>query len=318
MSFFGKFSLGVVSLLIVSAPLQAQWNPNVNPFPGDERCREISVLVTDAAGVAIMGANVATENSIMQMTTDARGMVSIPCRTLENPMPIVDVTASGYQPARITLTPGRGSRYETVRLDRREQPAIKSSGSVVNINELSLDKQRQSAALQQRAQSAMADKDYDAAERALIEALQLTPSEPSIANNLGVVSLHRKDLDSAGKWFQKASDLAPFKPDILGNLGLVRFMQGQAEESYTILLRAFGQGYESNLGHYILGSVGALKGEGKEAIEHLKKVTSERFPYRDLYLSLALRKIGKTKDADSTYQSFLKRNPAPVLSASLR
>lgn len=132
----------------------------------------------------------------------------------------------------------------------------------------------------------------------------------------GQIVLGRKDVDTAGKWIQKASEEAPYRADILGNLGLVRWMQYRDEESYGILLQAFSRGYESKLGHYILGIVGLEKGASKDSVEHLKKVPPDRFPYRDLCLSIAMRNCGKAKAADETFRNFLQRNRAPFPTVS--
>jgi len=317
-SLYGKLSLGLVFLFIAGNQLQAQWGPyddsQINSFPGD-RCHDIALMVTDNNGVAIMGADIITENRGLEVTTDARGYAAIPCRSVEGSiMPVITVTASGYRPTRVNLMPDTRSHLE-VRLDRRDNPVLRSTGTTVNAAELTVNVQKQSAQLQQQAERAIASKDFDGAERLLMEALQLTPSAAAISNNLGVVALHKNDLNTAGSWFQKASDQAPYKSDILGNLGLVKWMQHQYEESYSILSKAFSRGYQSTLGNYILGTMGIEKGDSKEAIEHLKKVPTDRFPYRDFYLSIAFRNCGKTKAADASYQNFVKRNPAPFLIA---
>jgi lipopolysaccharide biosynthesis regulator YciM len=90
-------------------------------------------------------------------------------------------------------------------------------------------------------------------------------------------------------------------------------VQHRTDESYTLLTKAVAQGYESGVAHYILGTLSLQKGENQEAIAHLKKVSADRFSYRDLYLSIALRNCGKTKAADESYRNFLRRNPAPLL-----
>jgi tetratricopeptide (TPR) repeat protein len=165
---------------------------------------------------------------------------------------------------------------------------------------------------------AIASKEYQDAEKLLLQAFQLTPSEASIANNLGVTALRRHDLDTAGSWFQKAADEAPYRSDILGNYGLVRWMQHRTEESYAILVKAFAHGYVSSMGHYILGMIEVEKGNYRDAVDHLKKVPAERYRYRDLYLSIALRNSGKTKAAEETYMSFLRHNPAPFAVTNIR
>jgi hypothetical protein len=317
-SLHGKFPLGLAFLIITGAQVQAQGGPptdySKSPRPGS-MCRDIAVVVTDSFGSAIIGADVATEDSALRLTTDSQGIAAIPCHTVPPVFPVVTVTANGYQPTRVSLAPDARSRLE-IRLDKTE-PII-SSGTTVNASELSANVQKQSEQLQQRAEKALAAEDYENAERLLLDALHLTPSSAPVANNLGVVALHRKDLDTAGSWFQKASDEAPYRPDILGNLGLVRWMQQRTKESYEILVKAFSRGYESNLGHYILGLVGLERGNSKEAADHLKKVSPDRYPYRDLYLSIALRNCGKNKAAGETYQSFLRRNPATFLISDLR
>jgi tetratricopeptide (TPR) repeat protein len=267
-------------------------------------------------GSAIMGAAVVTRDSMIEMTTDANGVVDIPCRAVDGMMPFVEVRASGFEPVRVAVVPDASHRM-TIRLDRRD-PVNKSGVNTVNVDELYGNVQQRSARLQDEAGKALAAKDYDTARKLYVEALQLTPSSPAIYNNLGVISLHMKDLDSAGSWFQKAADEAPYKPDILGNLGLVRWMQNRADESYSLLTKAFDYGYKSVLAHYILGTVGLRKGDYESAADHLKQVSTDRFPYRDLYLSIALRHCGKNKDADRSYRDFLRRNPAPLMATLQR
>ncbi len=261
-----------------------------------------------------MGAAVVPEDTGMAVTTDSDGMVDLPCRFMENMLPVLKVSAGGYTPTSVTLLPN--SSYFTIRLDRSE-PVTRAAGTTVSASELSTDVQAKSIRLQDEAGRALDRRDYDEAGKLLLEALQLTPSSPGIANNLGVVALRHKDLEAAASWFQKAAEEAPYKGDILGNLGLVRWMQHRADESYNILIKACSRGYESPVGHYILGTVSLEKGQNREAAEHLKKAPADRFPYRDLYLSIALRNCGKTKAAEESYRNFLRRNPAPFLISTM-
>jgi tetratricopeptide (TPR) repeat protein len=192
-------------------------------------------------------------------------------------------------------------------------PVHPSAGTTVNVAELPASIQSRSGHLQDEAIKALARRDYDTADKLFKEAFQLTPSSPSIANNLGILALRHKDLDSATSWFRKAAEEAPQKPDIVGNLGLVLWMQHRSEESYAILAKATSQGFESGLAHYILGMLELGKGNAQGAMNHLKKAPSDRFPYRDLFLSIALRNCGKSKAADESYRNFVRRNPAPLL-----
>jgi tetratricopeptide (TPR) repeat protein len=145
----------------------------------------------------------------------------------------------------------------------------------------------------------------------LLEAHQPTPSSPGIAHDLGIVALRRKDLESAGSWFQKAAEEAPCNAAFLGDLGPVRWMQHRWQESCQIGAKAFSEGYEPGLGHYLLGTVGLGKAESQEAVKHLGKIPADRFAYRDLCLSIAIRNCGKNKAADESFRNFVRRNPAP-------
>ena len=318
----GKFLSGLVLLLIAGIPLQAQWkfpptNSPVTPASGSV-CRDIVLEVTDVNGLAIMGADIGTENHGLEITTNSEGFAAIPCRTVgRGILPTITVTAPGYKTMQVNLIPDVGSPL-AVRLARREISVGRTAGPTVNASELNADVQKHSEHLQHQAEKAMAEKDFDGAEKYLVEALQLTPSTASIANNLGILALRRNDLAEAVSWFQKASEAAPYKPDILGNLGLVRWMQRQYQESYTILTKAYAHGYESGLGNYIMGTIELRMGQSKNALEHLKKPSTERFPNRNLYLSLALRSCGKQKAADESYQDFLRHNPAPYFVSLLR
>jgi Flp pilus assembly protein TadD len=326
MSLHGKFLSGLALLLIAGIPLrlplQAQWkfppaNAPANTASGPV-CRDIVLEVTDANGMAIMGADIGTETHGLEITTNSEGFAAIPCRTVgRGILPTITVAAPGYKTMQVNLIPDVGSPL-AVRLDRGENSTSRAAGPTVNASELNANVQKQSEQLQRQAEKAMAEKDFDSAEKYLVEALQLTPSSASISNNLGILALRRNDLSEAVSWFQKASEAAPYKPDILGNLGLVKWMQRQYQESYTILTKAYSQGYESGLGNYILGTIELRRGQSKNALAHLKKTSAERFPNRNLYLSLALRSCGKQKEADESYRDFLKHNPVPYFVSLLR
>jgi hypothetical protein len=302
---FGKFCIGLVFLLSAGIA-NAQWRSN---SPGESRgCRDVAVLVEDSMGSPIAGATVVPEESPFPVTTNSDGVAKLPCQAMAGLLPRVSITAQGYRPTTATLAPDSGSHYE-VTLDHAER-IDRTSGSTVNVAELSRDTQKKSAHLQQEAAKALAAKNYDSAEVLLTEAYKLTPSSAAILNNLGIAALHRKDTDAAGEYFIKAAESAPGNGEIKGNLGLVLWMQHRQDESYNTLIKASSLGYESAAGDYILGVVVLGKGEYKESARLLKKVSSDQFPYRDLYLSIALSNCGDNKAAEESYVNFLQRNPA--------
>jgi tetratricopeptide (TPR) repeat protein len=310
-----KFLPALVFLIISTGPLPAQWEsgPWPNASSGMGMCTDIEVRVRDSMGVPVTGAAVTLEDNGSPFTTDAQGLAAVPCYTSKGFMTRMEIRAPGYQASRVVLPPGFRARLE-VTLNKRES-AAKAAGTTIGAQELYETVQTESRELQNQASAALHRNDYDMAERLLVKAQQLTPSVAGIANNLGIVAMHRNDLNAAASLFEKAIQMAPRQADMLSNLGLVRWMQRQTEESYKLLREASAMGYETGLGNYILGTVGLGKGLSKEAAKRLKKSPSDRFPYRDLYLSMALRNLGKNKAADETYQKFLLRNPAPYLQA---
>lgn len=72
--------------------------------------------------------------------------------------------------------------------------------------------------------------------------------------------------------------------------------------------KAAATGYETGAGNYIMGTIHLEKGMNKQAVKCLKKISPDKLPYRDLYLSIALRNLGKVKAADEAFRSVLRRN----------
>ena len=258
-----------------------------------------------------MGAAVSTQDSGIEMTTDSNGVADILCRAVNGMMPMVEVVPTGSTRARC-LTPDMNFRY-TVRLNRKNPPNV--SLNTISVDELYPDVQQKSLRLQEQAAKALAIRTMRGT-RLYLEALQLTPSSPIISNNLGVISLHLKDLDSAGKWFQKAAEEAPYKPDILGNLGLVLWCRAGWTKA-TIRARRHWSTATNRICALHPRDRRAQKRRKRSGRSTPQEGLRDRFPQRDLYLSIALRNCGKTKDADASFR-FLKHNPAPLMAASPR
>jgi len=308
----GNFRLVLVFLFISAGQLHAQWESSPWPNMDSGRmgmCSDIAVRVRDYRGLPIMGAVVTMENYGIPFSTDTQGVALIPCQVSNGFLTRVEVRAPGYSVSRVALLPGGRSRID-VTLDTRD-PVGKAAEDTVSVRELYAAVQSQSQDLQNQAAGALRHKDYDKAEKLLLQAEELTPSAAGIANNLGIVELHRNDLNAAGSWFEKAVKISQHKADMVSNLGLVRWMQRRTEESYSLVKEAASMGYETELGNYILGTIGLGEGLNKESAERLKKASPDRFPYRDLYLSIALRNLGKTKVADEAYGKFLQHHPVP-------
>jgi hypothetical protein len=309
---YSKLLLTLVSLLIFVAQLSAQFRPSLWPETNADRlgiCRDIEITVRDSMGMVITGAMIVIDKSVMPFTTDAQGLIEIPCPVGMGPFAMLEVKAFGYHTSRVRIAPDANYRLEVI-LDKQD-PVAPTAELTISAKELNKTIQMQSQELQNQAASAIRRQDYDTAGTLLLKALALTPSIAEITNNLGIIALHKKDLNAAGMWFEKAVEMAPRKAGIIANFGIVRWMQDRAEESYGLLKRAAAMGYESGACNYIIGRVSLKKGKNDEAVKYLKKAPPDRFPYRDLYLSIALHHLAKTKAAEETYKNFLRRNPVP-------
>jgi hypothetical protein len=65
-------------------------------------------------GLIIMGADVVTDTSYLQVTTDSQGMAWISCQSSNSSFTTVERSASGYETARVALVPDAGSHFEAV------------------------------------------------------------------------------------------------------------------------------------------------------------------------------------------------------------
>jgi tetratricopeptide (TPR) repeat protein len=185
----------------------------------------------------------------------------------------------------------------------------------VMVTELSPDVLKRSMQLQKEGLDALHHSDYMAADEYLHAALRLTPSTFGIYNNLGVIYARRYRLDEAANWFEKSLALAPFEPCVKGNLGLIRWAQKRTVESYSLLQFASERGCTTEATNYAMGIIELERGSPREASRNLSKVKQRIFIYRDFYLFLALRQLGKTDAAAKSLGAFRQRNPAPLISA---
>ncbi|HTY64448.1 MAG TPA: hypothetical protein VMG30_19525 [Acidobacteriota bacterium] len=266
-------------------------------------CPDIEIDVKDTSGRAIAGALVVDENGVMQYLTNFQGRALVPCTNSGRAMRVVEVHAPEYQSTKVTILPNTRSRLDAIL--QAQAPLPIASRFTVNAQELQKPVQGESRRLQVQAEKALNRKDYTAAEQLYLQAMKLTTSEASIPNNLGVLAWRRGDRNAAGAWFEMAAQIDPYNPLSETNLAIIRWSQDRREESYKLMKTTEARGYESDMGNYIIGVVSLEKGMNKEAANHLKKVPRGRFPNRDLFLSMALRSLGKTKSADELYRSFL-------------
>ena len=177
------------------------------------------------------------------------------------------------------------------------------------MTELSPQNQATSAGLQQKALQALQHGDYSRAEALLLKAIELTPSVGMLYNNLGVAILRQGRIPEAITWLEMAHELAPHDPGANGNLGLLYWTQGRRDESYRLLEKAVELGFSTHSAHYYLGILALERQEWKLSTEQLSRTDGDRFRFRDLFLAQALRGMGREKEAQTSFQKHLSRNP---------
>jgi Tfp pilus assembly protein PilF len=274
-------------------------------------CGELRLMIRDEGGRPISGAAVRTESG-MVMSSDSTGWIEVATGNLIHLPMHVEVDAQGYKSRQAYLGPTDCQ----VEIGLERVPTNSSYAPTISADELRPDVQKQSMALQQQAEKAMRAKDYVAVEHLLHQALELTPSSSGIYNNIGVAFLRMGNLDQAAEWFEKAVRLAPFDPLLTGNLGLTRWLQHRTDESRRLLSTAVARGYSVPSAHYILGVTALGRGHDREAIRELSKV-GKNYPYRDLFLAVALGNTGKSSKAHKELRDFFRRYPAPLLMMTL-
>jgi Tfp pilus assembly protein PilF len=309
---FWKILMALLFLVTSAIPSPAQSGPESRPAGFRQPLAidpDIELDVRDSMGRAIRGAVAVAEDDAMQYSADLNGIARIPRANSMHVMRVLNIRAPGYESSKVTLVPSLRSRLEIIL--REQIPAPPGSSFITSVKDLQKPMQQESLHLLAQAGQALHRKDYDSAEKLYLQAIKLTSSDASIPNNLGILALMHGDLIAANSWFEMAVKIDPYRAEYEANLGILRWMQDRKEESYKLLKMASDRGYQSGPCDYVVGIVSLEKGLNKEAVEYLDTVPSGSFPYRDLFLSMALRNLGKLKSADKLFRNFLKRNPFP-------
>lgn len=216
------------------------------------------------------------------------------------------VRAPGFQPF-TTLIDQTRQRIEVFL-----NPHTAPGSNVVSVSELSPEVRSEAARLYKAALAAVEKGDLPAADLLLRQAHQKMPSAIGIHHGLAIIAQHRGRMDDAARWLEEALELNPASPRLIGDLGTVRFFQGRRQESYQLLSRAVESGYDRPGAHYRLGLLALGEGRWKDASKEFKRSSADRFPYRDLFLSQAFRRLGKTREAAQAFLRFIARKPAPL------
>lgn len=160
-------------------------------------------------------------------------------------------------------------------------------------------------ALLRDANRLMVNREWDAAEAKIRNALAVWPENNTALRMLGALYLQRGQFDQSILILERARRADPFNVDAFANLGIAYMQKGQFEQAEDLFLAAIELRPDIAVTHINLGLLYILWGKYEQAAEHLA-IAVERLPDNAgarNNLGVALFRIGRTEEA---LQHFLK------------
>ena len=138
----------------------------------------------------------------------------------------------------------------------------------------------------QKAQLAIAERDWDAAKQAYLMALGLRSDLPDVHYGLATVYFQLRELTSAAHHFREVTRLDPLRAGAFVNLGAVLNVLQQYDEALTVLRRGIQLDSGRYEGFYNLGLVYRRKGQTELAITAYKEAIRINPKMADAHLNL--------------------------------
>ncbi|MBN2140616.1 MAG: tetratricopeptide repeat protein [Desulfovibrionaceae bacterium] len=134
----------------------------------------------------------------------------------------------------------------------------------------------------------LSKRDFMAAERELLEAVDCSPKMSEAYVQLGGIAMHRGDLDGCLNYNLLASQQRPFFAVPWGNIGFVQLQKGEVEQAVKSLKKAVK--YDPNFVQALatLGSAYFNQGELDLAVETLEKCLKIQPRFGPAWNNLAL------------------------------
>src|SRR5262245_32432797 len=123
----------------------------------------------------------------------------------------------------------------------------------------------------QRAQQAIAERDWEKAKQVYLMALGLRSDLPDVHYGLATVYFQLRELTSAAHHFREVTRLDPQRAGAFINLGAVLNLMSQYDEAMTVLRRGIQIDGQRTEGYYNLGLVYKKKGQIDLAITAYKE-----------------------------------------------
>ena len=273
--------------------------------------RTLAIIVRDARGLPIPGALASIREGAAAQRAGEDGVIRLDLRN-DVRMPLfIEVWADGYR-SRSEMVDAMSRPVVEVTLQKL-QSDIPKGGTSVGVGELKGDARAKSTQLQEQARDALRTGDFPRTQELLLAALELSPSDPAVLNGLGVATMRQGKVDLASIWFEKSYKISQDRAFPAAHLGIIRWVQSKPDESYRYFDEAVSHGFSSPMTHYYLGILAIGKAEWKQAVEQLGLASPERFRYRNLFLGLAYRGMGRERQADQNFREFVKRNQVGLI-----
>lgn len=141
--------------------------------------------------------------------------------------------------------------------------------------------------LLQRAQQAIAERDWEKAKQVYLLALGLRSDLPDVHYGLATVYFQLRELTSAAHHFREVTRLDPHRPGAFINLGAVLNLLEQYDEAITALRKGIQIDAKRVEGFYNLGLVYKRKGQNDLAITAYKEALRLNPRMADAHLNLA-------------------------------
>lgn len=154
----------------------------------------------------------------------------------------------------------------------------------------------------------------EAAAREWRRALELSPGDARIHNNLGVALADFGKGEEALNCYRKALELDPDYAEAHNNIGTALAEAGKLDEAIPHLQRALELNPKNAKSHTNLGGALAEKGRTDEAIAHYRKALEVDPDYGDAHnnLGVALARAGNLDEAIPHFEKALAANPNSV------
>jgi tetratricopeptide (TPR) repeat protein len=164
----------------------------------------------------------------------------------------------------------------------------------------------------QRAQQAIAERDWEKAKQVYLMALGLRSDLPDVHYGLATVYFQLREVTSAAHHFREVTRLDPMRAGAFINLGAVLNILQQYDEAITVLRRGIHLDPQRVEGYYNLGLVHRKKGQTDLAITAYKEALRLNPRMADAHLNLANLYMEKEvpRLALQHYEEALKLRPA--------